>query len=121
MPKFTTLLLLVLSVLAALQLMQTQELRKEVRALKAQLAAQKAAPADDAMKAAGARLQQAAKAAASGNLREAGKAAGEAVKLLDRFQQKPAARDLQKTLEATRDYLNQMIKGVYRPNKEDKP
>lgn len=116
----TVLLLLVLIGLTVVQIGQTWQLRQEVRALRTQIARSTNQPSPSSLKAAGAKLAEAAKSAARGDTRTAQKAAGEAVSLLEKSTGRQGVEEVNQAIKSTREFLNQMLKGVYRPREEEK-
>jgi Tfp pilus assembly protein PilX len=117
----TVLLLMVLIALTAVQIVQTWQLRQEVRMLRAQIARSAENPAASSLKAAGAKLAEAAKSAARGDTKKAEKAAGDAIALLEKSAGRQRLDDLNQAAKSTQDFLKQMLKGVYQPKEEKTP
>lgn len=117
----TVVLLLVLIGLTSVQIVQTWQLRQEVRMLRAQIARSAENPAASSLKAAGAKLGEAAKSAARGDTEKAEKAVGDAIALLEKSAGGQRLDDLNQAAKSTQDFLKQMLKGIYQPKEEKTP
>ncbi len=122
MPRLSTLLLLALIGITALQLRETRQLKKEFAAMTRALTTGrpvgvgKFTPGD--LKEAGRKFEAASKAAAKGDAAAAAAAGRDAVALLEQDPDRVfVVLPLSKELAATREFVQKQISGIYRPQK----